>query len=205
MDLPHEARAYAQADFRDVNAAFVERLLELAADRGSALALDLGTGPGDIPKRVLAERPGWRIVGVDGAKAMLDFAREGNDPNLHWIQADALQLPFPGGVFDIVFSNSILHHVRDAIIFWREVRRMCKPGAVVFVRDLRRPESEPAARKLVEEHAAQESALLQDEFHRSLLAAYTAEEVRAQLSAAALDLTVEVISDRHLDAFGGMP
>ena len=49
MDLPEEAAAYAEADFADVNEAFVERLLEHVGAREEELALDLGTGPGDIP------------------------------------------------------------------------------------------------------------------------------------------------------------
>ena len=58
MDLNHEAQAYAEADFTEVNAAFVERLMEVAGDVDQAWALDLGTGPADIPVRVARVKPG---------------------------------------------------------------------------------------------------------------------------------------------------
>ena len=49
MDDKAEAEAYARADFAEVNDAFVDRLLELAGPRETAAAVDLGTGPADIP------------------------------------------------------------------------------------------------------------------------------------------------------------
>lgn len=52
MDLPEEADAYAEADFSEVNEAFVAKLVELAGARTNAKALELGTGPGDITIRL---------------------------------------------------------------------------------------------------------------------------------------------------------
>lgn len=208
MDLPDEAEAYARADFAEVNAAFVGRLLEVVGDLERARAVDLGTGPADIPLRVLTVRPGWHVTAVDASEAMLAHGREaarqaGASDRVDLILADAQALPLPDGVFDVVFSNSILHHVRDAAVFWREVKRIAAPGAVIFLRDLLRPSDEAAARKIVADNAGEESALLQEEFYRSLLAAYTVDEVRAQLQAAGLsNLHVEQVTDRHLDAWG---
>ena len=67
MDDRAEAEAYAAADFSGVNAAFAERLAELAVAIDNAEALDLGTGPADIPIRVARLKPGWRITAVDAA------------------------------------------------------------------------------------------------------------------------------------------
>jgi ubiquinone/menaquinone biosynthesis C-methylase UbiE len=207
MDLPEEARAYAVADFSEVNAAFVARLLELADALADANAVDLGTGPGDIPLRLAAARPAWRITGLDAAHAMLlharDAARSAKSRPPFFVEGCAARAPFESGAFDLVFSNSILHHVLDPQLFWREVRRLVRPGGMVFLRDLRRLRTPAEARRVVRAYAANETALLQEEFYRSLLAAYTPEEVRAQLDAADLHgLQVDVVSDRHLDAWG---
>lgn len=208
MDLPDEAMAYAGADFADVNQAFVERLVELAGDAERALALDLGTGPGDIPLRLLRLRPDWRIVALDASLPMLQHTRanaqrERQTQCVYPLLADAKWCPFPAAAFDIVFSNSILHHVTDVASFWSEVGRVARPGALIFLRDLARPASLEAARAIVHQHSANESSLLQEEFYRSLLAAYTVPEVRAQLDQAGLTtLSVEMVSDRHLDIAG---
>ncbi len=213
MDVPREAEAYALADFAEVNEAFVARLHELAGTRDNLLAADLGTGPGDIPLRLLRVRPSWRVVAVDAALPMLHFARQAGAVSTTpkqvcgccpgWVQADAKALPFPSQRFDVVFSNSILHHITDVGPFWSEVRRVAKPAGLVFLRDLARPSGAQAARAIVGRYASQESRLLQEEFYRSLLSAYTPEEVRSQLARAGLaSLEVAKVTDRHLDIFG---
>ncbi len=76
MDLAAEAEAYGLADFADVNAAFVERLLEWVPAAAPVRALDLGTGPGDIPVRVKRARPRWRILALDASGPMLRLAAD---------------------------------------------------------------------------------------------------------------------------------
>jgi ubiquinone/menaquinone biosynthesis C-methylase UbiE len=211
MDDAEEARAYAETDFSDVNAAFVERLLELAGERKAATALDLGTGPGDIPIRLHRLRPDWRLSAVDGSAAMLEHARKaerdaGLDGAIDWVLADAKRTPLAPRSFDVVFSNSILHHITDADRLWAEIGRLGKPGADVFLRDLARPDDEAAASQIVRKYAGNASELLQAEFFRSLLSAYTCDEVRAQLDQAGLAvLEVRMATDRHLDIFGRLP
>ena len=208
MDLPDAARAYAAADFADVNDAFVERLLELAGDRQAARAIDLGTGPGDIPIRVAKKRPGWRIEAVDGSREMLQIAQHALDsagvkdrvtPHLGDVKATKLT----EHAYEVIFSNTVLHHLHDPLGLWRETARLAAPGAVVFVRDLMRPSSEVTARRVVELYAKDESPLLQEEFYRSLLAAFRPDEVREQLDAVGLkSLQVQPATDRHMDVFG---
>jgi ubiquinone/menaquinone biosynthesis C-methylase UbiE len=201
-------KAYAEADFADVNQAFVERLVEIAGSRGEVTALDLGTGPGDIPLRLLRARPNWRVVAADASPGMLDYARRavagaGLGGSIHLVLADAKALPFGSGAFDVVFSNSILHHITGVGRFWEEVRRVGKRGAGVLLRDLARPGSPAEARRIVQLYSAHEPELLQEEYYRSLLSAYTPEEVRAQLAAAGLStLHVAMVSDRHWDVWG---
>ncbi len=207
-DLPHEAEAYAAADFGAVNAAYVARLAELAGGLPpTARAVDLGCGPGDITRRIAAAFPEWRIVGVDGAAAMLELAEAaGPTPNVRYVRADAKGSGLPAGSFDVVCSNSILHHVADAGAFWREVRRLAAPGALLFHRDLFRPAEAAAVDRLVALHVGGESPTLREEFRRSLFAAYTPEEALAQLAEAGLaGMQVATVTDRHFDVWGRLP
>lgn len=219
MDVEAEAKAYAVADFSQVNQAFVERLLELAGGPPRGQALDLGTGPADIPIRLVRTArqrfgegaAGLHVTAVDASAPMLDLARalvrqarlEGA---IRLVLADAKRTGLPDRAFGIVFSNSILHHVSDAAGFWREVRRLAGPQAFVLLRDLARPANEQAAADIVKVYAGGESATLQAEYFRSLLSAYTVDEVRSQLDAAGLTgLDVRMVTDRHLDVFGRLP
>lgn len=208
MDAPEEARVYAEADFNTVNQAFVERLLALAPAPGARLVLDLGVGPGDIPARIAVHRPAWRIIGLDASSAMLAFAQSharttNLSDRIQYLVGDAKHLPFPSSTYDLVISNSILHHVADPVALWREAKKTAKPGAFFLMRDLFRPLSTDAARAIVTTHAGTEPELLQEEFYRSLLAAYTVPEIQGQLRQAGLtSLQVEAVSDRHLDVYG---
>ena len=211
MDDLAEAQAYAAADFADVNEAFVARLLELAGPPAKARAVDLGTGPGDIPIRLVRARPGWHVTAVEASQAMLNLARQAIDAadaaeGVELVEADAKATGLPGGAFDVVFSNSILHHITQTEKFWSELKRLAAPGAVVLIRDLVRPRTAAQADAVVRQYAGGESDLLREEFHRSLLSAYSVEEVRSQLARAGLDtLALAMVTDRHLDVFGRLP
>jgi 2-polyprenyl-3-methyl-5-hydroxy-6-metoxy-1,4-benzoquinol methylase len=206
MDLAHEAEAYAAADFSDVNAAFVDRLLSLAWALGAARCVDLGCGPGDIPIRLAAQRPAWHIDCVDAAEPMIDLARtavaHAGVRNVRLHLADAKQTRLAAG-YDVIFSNSLLHHLPDPLPMWREIRRLARPGAIVFVRDLVRPQTYDLAEEMVEQYAGRESPTLQQEFYRSLLSAFTPGEIRAQLEEAGLsELEIRQATDRHVDISG---
>ena len=211
MDLPEEARAYAAAKFPDVMESVVGRLLDLAGDVKSPKMVDLGTGPGTVPIMVAKVRPDWHITAVDAAKAMTRIAQisvkmSGVHERVTVQLADAKATGLPDASFDIVFCASLVHHMPDPLPLWREIKRLAAPGGLIFVRDLKRPDSEQAARDLVNRYASEQSELLQEEFYRSLLSAFTVEEVRGQLDAAGLSfLTVEPVPDRNLDVFGRVP
>jgi len=210
MDETEEAYAYALADFADVNAAFVDRLCELSEDLPEAMALDLGTGPGDIPVRVARAKPGWRIWAVDASWAMLEHAKEAYSKantvsSMGLLMSDAKVLPICNHCLDVVFSNSILHHINQTAMLWNDIKRVAKPGALVFLRDLARPASASDALDIVRKHAAKESQLLREEYYRSLLSAYTVDEIQDQLETAGLDtFQVKQVTDRHLDIWGVM-
>ncbi len=212
MDDEAQARAYAEADFEDPHSMFVQLFGERFADlRVEGSVLDLGCGPADVTIRFARAYPDCRVHGVDGSQAMLKHGcaaleREGLKPRVRLIHAYLPSAALAGRGDDIVISNSLLHHLADPSVLWRAVKSAARPGAAVFVMDLMRPDSEAQVRALVQTYAEGEPEVLRRDFHNSLLAAYTPEEVRAQLAAAELNtLSVEAVTDRHLIVFGYLP
>jgi cyclopropane fatty-acyl-phospholipid synthase-like methyltransferase len=206
MDLQHEVDAYAAADFTDVNTRFASCVMAIAGDAGAAALIDLGCGPGDIALMLARARPAWSVVGLDASEPMLRIARlscQRQDIANCRFELRDIRDPHDLGPFDFVCSNSLLHHLGDHGAFWGAVKRLGRRGTQVLVRDLFRPESRSAARAIVRQYAGNESDLLKQEFYRSLLSAYTPDEVRQQLRANGLEqLAVELVSDRHMDIVG---
>ena len=205
MDAPDAAQAYARADFSDSNSAFVQELL--ARHPHLRTVVDLGCGPGDIPIRLARALRTVHVTAVDGSAAMLDLAREavraaGLTERVHLIQGRIPGLDLPEQAFDAVLSKDMLHHLPDPHVLWQEALRLAKPGGVICVMDLVRPDSPVAAREIVERVAGREHPLLKEDFYYSLCAAFTPSEVRAQLAAVGLTLAVEQIGDRHMRIHG---
>jgi ubiquinone/menaquinone biosynthesis C-methylase UbiE len=203
MDDPAQVDAYASADFAAVNQGFVDRLRAEFPKLCRGRVLDLGCGPADIPARLSSALPHLQIAAVDGALAMLATARHRTRRGLSLVAARADRLPFRPGSFDACVSNSLMHHLADPLPCWQEIRRICRTGAAIFVMDLSRAPTRTAAHAIVEREAATEPAILRRDFYNSLLAAFTPEEVRAQLDQVGLSgCRCELVSDRHWLAWG---
>ncbi|HKJ89196.1 MAG TPA: class I SAM-dependent methyltransferase [Gammaproteobacteria bacterium] len=211
MEGPEQARAYAEADFEEVNAGFVAGFQEqFPWLGGSPFLLDLGCGPGDIPRRLARAIPGALVQAVDGAAVMIELAREAisgteEEPRITLVQSTLQELEPPPMPFHAVVSNSLLHHLHDGADLWRTLTRVGAEGTAVYIMDLRRPDTPDAATGIVDQYAAAEPEQLRTDFYNSLLAAFTPEEVADQLRVAGLrGLAVEAVSDRHLLVAGTM-
>lgn len=203
MDDPAQAVAYARADFAEVNRAFVDRFRFTFPDVAVGWVVDLGCGPADIPIRLARALPGLRIMAVDASTPMLELARvavaqAGLVGRIAVVEGRVPGVALPDAGFDAVISNSLVHQLPDPIPFWRDARRLARPGAALLVVDLLRPDSPDRAREIVETYSSQEDPVLKRDFFNSLCAAFTPEEVAAQLRAPGLGhLRPQVISDRH--------
>src|SRR3989442_1664850 len=190
MDDAAHALAYARADFADVNRGFVARFRTAFPDLAGSRVVALGGGPGDIATRLARVLPALAVTAVDASVPMLDLARAamreaGLERTIGLVGARLPALPFRSGSFDAVIANSLLHHLAEPTVFWREVQRLGRPRAGVLVMDLCRPDSPSHARERVELHAGGESPLLKQDFYNSLRAAFTPAEVYVSCRAAA--------------------
>lgn len=210
MDEVDQALAYAEADFSEPNALFLRLLDELEPGvLNGARALDLGCGPADIALQFLKAYPGAECDALDGSDAMLAHARRalGELPGLAGrcrLLHDVLpSAQIPKSAYDLVLSNSLLHHLHDPQVLWATVHDAAKPGAIVLIMDLMRPPSAGWAASLVATYAANVPEVLRKDFRNSLFAAFEPKEVVAQLKEAGLTgLEVGVVSDRHLAVLG---
>lgn len=202
-----QAVAYSEANFAESHQAAVTRFGEAFPEFHAGRILDLACGPADITVRFARTYLDATFVGLEGSPPMLALGQQ------RVVRADLgaqisfahRVLPDPElaelGRFDAVVCTNSLHHFHDPTVLWDAVRISALPGACVFVQDLMRPASTAAAQAIVDQYAAGEPEVLRRDFFNSLCAAFTPEEVRAQLDAAGFPgATVAAVTDRHLVA-----
>lgn len=208
MDEPEQARAYAEADFSEPHDQFVALFKQRFGNRPGITVLDLGCGPGDICRRFARAYPECEIHGVDASEPMLALGNTANreqqlEQRIRLLQGYLPGAELPQNDYDCIISNSLLHHLGEADTLWQSVRKFGLSGTRVFIMDLLRPDSDEQARQFVDTYASAEPRVLQQDFYNSLLAAYRPEEIALQLENNDLgELTLEVVSDRHLIIWG---
>jgi 2-polyprenyl-3-methyl-5-hydroxy-6-metoxy-1,4-benzoquinol methylase len=202
MEDPAQVHAYAAADFSQENQGFVDRFHEYFPDFSEGHVLDLGCGPGDIPIRFARTFPSCRITGVDASRPMIELAEKtvyqaGLSERITF-RCERFQNLAGDSVADAGISNSLLHHVPNPLQFWHKLRLAVKSGSPVLVMDLLRPESSEEAQTIVDRYATGSPDVLRRDFYNSLLAAFTEDEIGAQLAQMNLTrLIIDVPDDRH--------
>jgi SAM-dependent methyltransferase len=94
--------------------------------------LDVGSGVGG-PARFLAGNYGCRVTGVDLSEPFVEAARYLTERTeqtrlVSFKTANALDLPFDDGHFDVVFLQHVAMNIADRARLYREIRRVLKSG-----------------------------------------------------------------------------
>ena len=106
--------------------------------------LDLATGTGDIAQEALRARPDLRVIGADFSTGMMQVGRAlpaGGD--MHWVAADAMQLPFPDSSLDAVTSGYLMRNVADIARTLSEQLRVLRPGGRLVILESSPPPPSP--------------------------------------------------------------
>ncbi|NJC73186.1 methyltransferase domain-containing protein [Planosporangium thailandense] len=101
--------------------------------------LDVGSGPGTITVDLAALVAPGRVTALEVTAEALGLTRAEaaarRQSNVEFATGDVHALPFPDDTFDAVHAHQVLQHVGDPVRALREMRRVCRPGGIVTVRD----------------------------------------------------------------------
>jgi demethylmenaquinone methyltransferase / 2-methoxy-6-polyprenyl-1,4-benzoquinol methylase len=122
------------------------RLVPPADD--AAPILDVCTGTADLALAYWRASRTLPIVGSDFCRPMLQIGRAkcrraGAENRVRLVEADALELPFPDGRFQIVCVAFGLRNLSDTDAGLREMARVCRPGGRVAVLEFSTPTAWP--------------------------------------------------------------
>jgi demethylmenaquinone methyltransferase/2-methoxy-6-polyprenyl-1,4-benzoquinol methylase len=99
--------------------------------------LDACCGTGDLA--IAARGAGAReVVGLDFSEAMLERARR-KEPEIDWVRADVLALPFEDGSFDAAVVGFGVRNVEDLEACLRGLRRVLGPGGRLGILEITTP------------------------------------------------------------------
>jgi ubiquinone/menaquinone biosynthesis C-methylase UbiE len=98
--------------------------------------LEVGCGTGKLWQENLDRLPpGWTVVLSDQSAGMLQQARENLDHQAQRFrleQFDIQAIPFAAAQFDAVIANHMLYHVPDLDKGLAEIRRVLRPGGLLY-------------------------------------------------------------------------
>lgn len=103
-----------------------KEVLEVGSGAGAHSALFVKYGAQVTATDITPER-------VMGTGHKLDLLRQETSGGGIAIRADAEGLPFADDVFDVVYSNGVLHHTENTDLAIREVLRVLKPGGEAII------------------------------------------------------------------------
>jgi ubiquinone/menaquinone biosynthesis C-methylase UbiE len=215
MDSAEDAMQYNDMDHSQVNQNFVDDLMvllqsdanfqsRLIDDQAELLdVLDVGTGTALIPALLCDQQSAFRVMAIDMAVNMLDLATYNVEAcsrpdRIQLAKVDAKDLDYDTEMFDVVISNSIVHHIPNPEKCLAEMVRVLKRGGAMFVRDLMRPDDEATLESIVQTYAGDESEYSRRLFRESLHASLSLDEIRQIVIELGWDPQgVQATSDRH--------
>ena len=120
---------------------FVEQFVKAAAVKPHDRVLDIATGTAVIPLKLCSMNQRQdQLVGLDITPAMLMQGRKlmssgGFTPKIDLVCASAMEMPFEGGIFDVVICALGTHHMNVPKML-QEARRMLAKNGRLLITDV---------------------------------------------------------------------
>ena len=100
------------------------------------LVAGCGTGQ-QVVDVALSFGPNAKVLGVDLSRPSLAYGQRIANAigikTVAWAEADILDLPNTGRMFDMIFCAAVLHHMADPFAGWQALNRCLKPGGLQLI------------------------------------------------------------------------
>jgi ubiquinone/menaquinone biosynthesis C-methylase UbiE len=132
----YEGSSYQTTFWETGGRSYEDRVEVIALQRllppSGKLLLEIGAGAGRNSGRYHGFE---RVVLLDYSRTQLSQARQrlGDGPRYLYVAGDVYRLPFVAGLFDAATMIRTLHHMADAPLALRQVRRALQPQAIFIL------------------------------------------------------------------------
>jgi ubiquinone/menaquinone biosynthesis C-methylase UbiE len=144
------------------------------------------------------------IDAYDGSSTMLEIAKSNLDQSKKVRKIKLINKLFNDidEKYDIIYSNNTLHHLHNPDDFWKTIRRLSKPNSSIFIMDLIRPKNTKTLDNLVYmcDEGKIGGELFLNDFRNSLLASFSIDEIKKQLSDNGFDSSLIKINERSFES-----
>lgn len=123
-----------------------KKVLKEVDPKPGQVVLDLAAGTGS--SSIVFLKPGVRVIASDFSNGMLEVGRQ-RHPELEFVFADAMKLPFENNSMDAVTISFGLRNVEKPKVALQEMLRVLKPGGKVVICEFSRV-TVPGIRNLYE-------------------------------------------------------
>jgi ubiquinone/menaquinone biosynthesis C-methylase UbiE len=123
---------------------FKSKLIESVRQRNPKHILDIGCGTATLSLMMEKAYPEACVTGLDGDENILTIAKQkgtATQSKIQLVQAMSYNIPASAGLFDVVTSSLMLHHLNaeDKRRTLKEVHRVLQPNGTVAIVDWGKP------------------------------------------------------------------
>lgn len=95
------------------------------------LILDAGCGNGKLTENIAGH--GTTIIGIDYSDSVFAAEKNRKSENVFFVKGDLQSPPFSEELFDIIFSNGVIHHTPNTKATFKKVAKLVKPNGTLYV------------------------------------------------------------------------
>ncbi len=149
----------------------------LAEGNNDQTVLDIGCGSGHGSNLLAGKFK--KVFGVDVSAEAIEYAKKNWQlNNIEFAVGSGTEIPFPGGQFDIVVAYEVFEHICDWQKFLSEIKRVLKPGGLVYISTPNKTLYSPGTKKPINPHHCFEMTI--PEFKNALEKFFTIEKFYGQ-------------------------
>ncbi len=125
-----------------IHRTWLKKAIDKITNKQPKRILDLATGTGKFAFLLRKYFPNADIFGLDIATSMLEIAKKRNESkkgNIIFLEGDALQLPFPENLFDMVTMSYGIRNVKDIERCLEQIHKVLKPSGEFIIVEFGKP------------------------------------------------------------------